>query len=148
MEFLSIPDTYYDALRERLKLSKVQVAEPLDVIQKLHILVDYDDNGYLLQIFSKPCQDRPTLFIEAIQRRNYQVSIFSFYSNCIFSYFNLRPRLHDHPEWNKRNMKMEGISHNTKCLHIRNLIPLEDTTTNLIPRIKMGSLENLIFFSF
>lgn len=72
MEFLTIPHTYYDALRERLKLSKVQVAEPIDVIQKLNILIDYDDNGYLLQIFSKPCQDRPTLFIEVIQRRNHQ----------------------------------------------------------------------------
>lgn len=72
MEFLNIPDTYYEALRERLKLSKVQVVEPLDVIQKLKVLIDYDEDGYLLQIFSKPCQDRPTLFLETIQRRNHQ----------------------------------------------------------------------------
>jgi len=71
MQFLNIPDAYYDALRERLKASKVTVTEPIDVLQKLKILVDYDDNGYLLQIFSKPCQDRPTLFIETIQRRNH-----------------------------------------------------------------------------
>lgn len=73
MEFLSIPDSYYDALRERLKLSKVKVMESIDELQRLKILVDYDENGYLLQIFSKPCQDRPTLFIETIQRHNHQV---------------------------------------------------------------------------
>ncbi|XP_066920285.1 4-hydroxyphenylpyruvate dioxygenase-like [Clytia hemisphaerica] len=71
MEFLNIPDTYYEALRERLKHSKVKVTEPLDVLQKLKILIDYDENGYLLQIFSKPCQDRPTLFLETIQRHNH-----------------------------------------------------------------------------
>lgn len=41
-------------------------------LEKLHILVDYDENGYLLQIFSKPVEDRPTLFIEIIQRKNHQ----------------------------------------------------------------------------
>jgi 4-hydroxyphenylpyruvate dioxygenase len=39
--------------------------------QSLNILVDYDDNGYLLQIFSKPLQDRPTVFLEVIQRHNH-----------------------------------------------------------------------------
>lgn len=43
-------------------------------LQKLKILVDYDDNGYLLQIFTKPVQDRPTVFLEVIQRHNHQVS--------------------------------------------------------------------------
>lgn len=42
-------------------------------IQELKILVDYDDNGYLLQIFTKPVQDRPTVFLEVIQRHNHQV---------------------------------------------------------------------------
>nr|XP_054749147.1 4-hydroxyphenylpyruvate dioxygenase-like [Lytechinus pictus] len=72
MQFLSIPDSYYKNLRERLKTSKVKVTEDLDVIQKLQILIDFDDNGYLLQIFTKPVQDRPTLFLEAIQRKNHQ----------------------------------------------------------------------------
>ncbi|XP_072163597.1 4-hydroxyphenylpyruvate dioxygenase-like [Diadema setosum] len=72
MQFLTIPNTYYTNLRERLKSSKVQVTESLDVLQKLHILVDYDDNGYLLQIFTKPVQDRPTVFLEVIQRKNHQ----------------------------------------------------------------------------
>jgi 4-hydroxyphenylpyruvate dioxygenase len=72
LEFLSIPDAYYDQLRERLKTAPIKVAEDMDTLQKLKILIDYDDNGYLLQIFSKPCQDRPTLFIEVIQRHNHQ----------------------------------------------------------------------------
>lgn len=42
-------------------------------VQELKILVDYDDNGYLLQIFTKPVQDRPTVFLEVIQRHNHQV---------------------------------------------------------------------------
>ncbi|CAI5444148.1 unnamed protein product [Caenorhabditis angaria] len=71
-EFLTIPDAYYTNLRERLANSPIKVAENLDHLQKLHILVDFDENGYLLQIFSKPCQDRPTLFLEIIQRQNHQ----------------------------------------------------------------------------
>lgn len=72
MEFMSVPDTYYEQLRERLKCSKVKIAEDMDVLQDLKILVDYDDNGYLLQIFTKPVQDRPTVFLEVIQRNNHQ----------------------------------------------------------------------------
>ncbi|KAF9152730.1 hypothetical protein BG015_004785, partial [Linnemannia schmuckeri] len=48
------------------------VQEDLDVIQKLDILVDFDEGGYLLQIFTKPVQDRPTVFIEIIQRRGFE----------------------------------------------------------------------------
>ncbi|KAI4460401.1 4-hydroxyphenylpyruvate dioxygenase [Holotrichia oblita] len=70
-EFLQVPDSYYELLRERLKESKVQVAENLDILQELKILIDYDDDGYLLQIFTKNMQDRPTLFLEVIQRRNH-----------------------------------------------------------------------------
>uniref|UniRef100_A0A4W6FQM5 4-hydroxyphenylpyruvate dioxygenase n=1 Tax=Lates calcarifer TaxID=8187 RepID=A0A4W6FQM5_LATCA len=72
MEFMSVPDTYYDQLREKLKLSKVKITEDLNVLQELKVLVDYDDNGYLLQIFTKPVQDRPTVFLEVIQRHNHQ----------------------------------------------------------------------------
>ncbi|KAJ3193969.1 hypothetical protein HK101_003722 [Irineochytrium annulatum] len=71
VEFLSIPQSYYENLRIRLASSAVKVKESLDIIQKLHILVDFDENGYLLQIFSKPVEDRPTLFIEIIQRANH-----------------------------------------------------------------------------
>ncbi|XP_015242892.1 PREDICTED: 4-hydroxyphenylpyruvate dioxygenase-like [Cyprinodon variegatus] len=71
-EFMTVPDTYYEQLRENLKHSKVQITESLDVLQELKILVDYDDKGYLLQIFTKPVQDRPTVFLEVIQRHNHQ----------------------------------------------------------------------------
>uniref|UniRef100_A0A3Q3PYX3 4-hydroxyphenylpyruvate dioxygenase n=1 Tax=Monopterus albus TaxID=43700 RepID=A0A3Q3PYX3_MONAL len=72
MEFMSVPDTYYNQLKERLKYSKVKIREDLDALKELKILVDYDDNGYLLQIFTKPVQDRPTVFLEVIQRHNHQ----------------------------------------------------------------------------
>lgn len=71
MEFLTIPDSYYDALREKLKTAKITVKEDLNELQRLKILVDFDDNGYLLQIFTKPMQDRPTLFLEVIERHNH-----------------------------------------------------------------------------
>ncbi|KAK3527171.1 hypothetical protein QTP86_014669 [Hemibagrus guttatus] len=71
MEFLSTPDTYYDTLREKLKTAKIKVKEDLKTLQDLKILVDFDDKGYLLQIFTKPVQDRPTLFLEVIQRHNH-----------------------------------------------------------------------------
>lgn len=69
--FLTIPDTYYDLLEERLKADNFQIKEDIQVLKKLKILIDYDQNGYLLQIFTKNMQDRPTLFIEVIQRRNH-----------------------------------------------------------------------------
>nr|ACQ58428.1 4-hydroxyphenylpyruvate dioxygenase [Anoplopoma fimbria] len=71
MEFLAAPDMYYNSLREKLKTAKIKVKEDLDRLQELKILVDFDDKGYLLQIFTKPVQDRPTLFLEAIQRNNH-----------------------------------------------------------------------------
>ncbi|XP_011331508.2 4-hydroxyphenylpyruvate dioxygenase [Ooceraea biroi] len=71
LEFLDVPDSYYDTLRRRLAASNMKIVENLDVLQKLKILIDYDENGYLLQIFTKNMQDRPTLFIEVIQRRNH-----------------------------------------------------------------------------
>lgn len=73
MNFLTVPDSYYEILRERLAGSKVKVKEDLKILQELQILVDFDENGYLLQIFSKNMQDRPTLFIEVIQRYNFAV---------------------------------------------------------------------------
>lgn len=66
IEFLRVPDAYYDVLPERLQ--NVNVKEDLEKIRELGILVDYDDEGYLLQIFSRPLQDRPTAFIEVIER--------------------------------------------------------------------------------
>lgn len=74
MQFLTIPDSYYEILRKNLAKSKVRVTEDLDILKELQILIDYDENGYLLQIFTKNMQDRPTLFLEVIQRHNHQVN--------------------------------------------------------------------------
>lgn len=71
IEFLGIPDTYYDNLRKNLPDMNIKVAEDIEHLQKNKILIDYDDKGYLLQIFTKPVEDRPTLFFEVIQRRNH-----------------------------------------------------------------------------
>lgn len=66
VEFLRVPDTYYETLPDRVKA--IGVKEDLEQIKDLGILVDYDDEGYLLQIFSRPLQDRPTAFVEIIER--------------------------------------------------------------------------------
>lgn len=65
VEFLSVPTSYYDELQGRVG----KIDEPVDILASLGILVDRDPDGYLLQIFSKPVQDRPTLFYEIIQRK-------------------------------------------------------------------------------
>jgi 4-hydroxyphenylpyruvate dioxygenase len=68
VEFLEVPGTYYDDLLDRVGT----IDESLEPLKQLGILVDRDDEGYLLQIFSKPVQDRPTLFFEIIQRKGAQ----------------------------------------------------------------------------
>ena len=65
VEFLSVPTTYYEELQGRVG----KIDEPVDVLAQLGILVDRDPDGYLLQIFTKPVQDRPTVFYEIIQRK-------------------------------------------------------------------------------
>ncbi|KAK9892870.1 hypothetical protein WA026_022550 [Henosepilachna vigintioctopunctata] len=71
MEFLDIPDEYYDIIFEKLSESKVEILEDFETLRELKILIDYDEEGYLLQIITMNMQDRPTLFIELIQRRNH-----------------------------------------------------------------------------
>ena len=69
VEFLSAPPhAYYQAIPERLGVHMDMMKEDLNAIEKLAIMVDADEDGYLLQIFTKPVQDRPTLFFEIIQR--------------------------------------------------------------------------------
>jgi 4-hydroxyphenylpyruvate dioxygenase len=70
-QFLTIPDAYYENLKKGLATSSTRVKEDLQTLQDLKILVDYDEKGYLLQIFTKPLEDRPTLFVEIIQRNNH-----------------------------------------------------------------------------
>lgn len=65
VEFLSIPIAYYDDLLQRVG----KIDEDLEPLRDLNILVDRDEEGYLLQIFTKPVEDRPTLFFEIIQRK-------------------------------------------------------------------------------
>ena len=65
VEFLTVPTTYYEELQGRVGT----IDEPVDQLAELGILVDRDPDGYLLQIFTKPMQDRPTLFYEIIQRK-------------------------------------------------------------------------------
>lgn len=72
VEFLEVPNTYYDNLRKNLPNITIDIKEDIDTLQKLKILIDYDDKGYLLQLFTKPVEDRPTLFFEFIQRNNHQ----------------------------------------------------------------------------
>ncbi|MCE2940466.1 MAG: 4-hydroxyphenylpyruvate dioxygenase [Gemmatimonadota bacterium] len=65
VEFLKVPTTYYDDLLQRVG----RIDEDLEPLKRLGILVDRDDEGYLLQIFTKPVEDRPTFFFEIIQRK-------------------------------------------------------------------------------
>jgi 4-hydroxyphenylpyruvate dioxygenase len=65
VEFLKVPTTYYDELQDRVG----RIDEDIESLKELGILVDRDDEGYLLQIFTKPVEDRPTLFFEIIQRK-------------------------------------------------------------------------------
>lgn len=65
VEFLDTPDSYYETVLDRVG----KIDEDLEVLKKLRILIDRDDEGYLLQIFTKPVEDRPTLFYEIIQRK-------------------------------------------------------------------------------
>jgi 4-hydroxyphenylpyruvate dioxygenase len=66
VDFIQIPDTYYEQLEERIGNTK----EPLSEIRRLRLLVDRDDEGYLVQTFTRPIGDRPTFFFEIIQRHH------------------------------------------------------------------------------
>jgi len=65
VEFLTVPDTYYEEMPERVG----EIDEDIASLKKLGILVDRDEEGYLLQIFTKPVEDRPTVFYEILQRK-------------------------------------------------------------------------------
>jgi 4-hydroxyphenylpyruvate dioxygenase len=65
VEFLYVPESYYDTVLDRVG----EIDEELEPLKELGILIDRDDEGYLLQLFTKPVEDRPTLFFEIIQRK-------------------------------------------------------------------------------
>jgi len=68
VEFLRVPEVYYDDVLDRVG----EIDEDLEPLKELNILIDRDDEGYLLQIFTKPVLDRPTMFFEIIQRKGAQ----------------------------------------------------------------------------
>ena len=68
VEYLRVPESYYEVLHERVG----KIDENMQAVHDLGLLVDRDDEGYLLQIFTKPIQDRPTMFVEVIQRHGSQ----------------------------------------------------------------------------
>lgn len=71
VQFIDVPNTYYEEMRERLSSNMMELEEDIATLEKLNILIDFDEGGYLLQIFTKPLTDRPTVFLEVIQRNNF-----------------------------------------------------------------------------
>lgn len=71
VSFITVPDTYYAQMAKRLSAAGMRLKEDFCVLQELGILVDFDEGGYLLQLFTKPLMDRPTVFIEIIQRNGF-----------------------------------------------------------------------------
>jgi 4-hydroxyphenylpyruvate dioxygenase len=78
VEFLKVPSTYYDDLIERVG----KIDEDIEPLKDLGILVDRDDEGYLLQIFTKPVEDRPTLFLRSFSARA-QVLVKEILKHCL-----------------------------------------------------------------
>ena len=71
VEFIKVPETYYSAMQQRLKKQGMKLNEDFETLKSLDILIDFDEGGYLLQLFTKHLVDRPTVFIEIIQRNNF-----------------------------------------------------------------------------
>lgn len=80
VEFITIPPAYYTEMREKLfgstdsegEKRKWALEEDFSTLEKLGILIDFDEEGYLLQLFTKHLLDRPTVFLEVIQRKNFE----------------------------------------------------------------------------
>lgn len=71
VEFIKVPGSYYTAMEKRLKIAGMTLNEDFEKLKSLDILIDFDEGGYLLQLFTKHLLDRPTVFIEIIQRNNF-----------------------------------------------------------------------------
>ena len=72
IEFIQVPDSYYELMATRLQRAGLKLDQDFETLKKLSILVDFDENGYLLQLFTKHLMDRPTVFIEIIYRNNFE----------------------------------------------------------------------------
>lgn len=72
IEFITIPETYYENMEKRLKAVGLKLDQDFETLKQLGILIDFDEGGYLLQLFTKHLMDRPTVFIEVIYRNNFE----------------------------------------------------------------------------
>ncbi|RMZ86085.1 hypothetical protein DV737_g58, partial [Chaetothyriales sp. CBS 132003] len=71
IQFISVPNTYYELMEKRLATAGLKLSQDFETLKRLGILIDFDENGYLLQLFTKHLMDRPTVFIEIIYRNNF-----------------------------------------------------------------------------
>ncbi|KAK5135773.1 hypothetical protein LTR08_004599 [Meristemomyces frigidus] len=71
VEFIKVPDSYYQLMEKRLSASSITLSQDFQTLKELGILIDFDEGGYLLQLFTKHLMDRPTVFIEIIYRNNF-----------------------------------------------------------------------------
>jgi len=71
IEFITVPDSYYELMQKRLSSAGLKLDQDFETLKKLGILIDFDEGGYLLQLFTKHLMDRPTVFIEIIYRNNF-----------------------------------------------------------------------------
>lgn len=71
VEFIKVPTSYYELMEKRLSTAGITVTQGFATLKELGILIDFDENGYLLQLFTKHLMDRPTVFIEIIYRNNF-----------------------------------------------------------------------------
>ena len=71
-EFITIPESYYVMMEKKLKDAGMTLNEDFNKLKELGILIDFDEGGYLLQLFTKHLLDRPTVFLEIIQRNNFE----------------------------------------------------------------------------
>ncbi|RMD42952.1 hypothetical protein DV735_g2199, partial [Chaetothyriales sp. CBS 134920] len=71
IEFISVPPSYYELMEKRLAAAGLKLTQDFETLKRLGILIDFDEHGYLLQLFTKHLMDRPTVFIEIIYRNNF-----------------------------------------------------------------------------
>jgi 4-hydroxyphenylpyruvate dioxygenase len=71
VEFIKVPDSYYELMAKKLAKAGLNLEQDFQKLKELGILIDFDENGYLLQLFTKHLMDRPTVFIEIIYRNNF-----------------------------------------------------------------------------
>ena len=71
VDFFKVPNSYYELMEKRISAAGLQTQQDFETLKELGILIDFDENGYLLQLFTKYLMDRPTVFIEIIYRNNF-----------------------------------------------------------------------------